>query len=96
MMSFLFVPNYRDRLVGRSQPAACAQFSAFSPFFCLLVKVGFSSLIHWSSVYMYILALTLIIDVGGSLGNVSASDFLNVTDRYLFIDVSTKGFTLAD
>lgn len=36
---------------------------------------------------IYLTALALTIDVGGTLGNVSASDFLNVTDTYLLTDV---------
>jgi len=34
--------------------------------------------------------LALTIDVGGTLGNVSASEFLNVTDTYLLTDVGAK------
>lgn len=37
-----------------------------------------------------LLVLSLTIDIGGSLGNVSATDFLNVTDTYLLTDVSAK------
>ncbi|KAF8553617.1 hypothetical protein OG21DRAFT_1485274 [Imleria badia] len=35
-------------------------------------------------------ALALSIDVGGTLGNVSATDFLNVTDTYLLTDCQTQ------
>ncbi|KIJ60437.1 hypothetical protein HYDPIDRAFT_43290 [Hydnomerulius pinastri MD-312] len=35
-------------------------------------------------------AFALTIDVGGTLGNVTASDFLNVTDTYLLTDCQTQ------
>lgn len=43
---------------------------------------------------MYLPALALTIDVGGTLGNVSANDFLNVTDSYLLTDVSAMPLKL--
>lgn len=43
-----------------------------------------------SPVLTFLLAFALSIDVGGTLGNVSANDFLNATDTYLLTDVSAK------
>ncbi|KIJ18206.1 hypothetical protein PAXINDRAFT_167461 [Paxillus involutus ATCC 200175] len=43
-----------------------------------------------SSILLAGQALALTVDVGGTLGNVTANDFLNVTDTYLLNDCQTQ------
>jgi hypothetical protein len=62
-------------------------FIAFASFFLLAGQGQFSHRLQLLSHHV-IIALSLSIAVGGSLGTIDASQFLNVTDTYLLTDVT--------
>lgn len=76
-------------LVGYPRPASMRSIVCLLSFL-LLAGQGQLLAPETGLMLIYPPALGLTIDVGGALGNVPASEFLNVTDIYLLTDVSAK------
>lgn len=64
-------------------------FFTFTSLFLLAGQGQYSRRLSLSLANLVIVALSLSITVGGSLGTIDASQFLNVTDTYLLNDVSS-------